>query len=76
MWAKCFGMTPERGVEGPPVSDLTRPGNDVALNLLELRLRLFHSELLVPTRLLKHLPARCDTTNRATGRHGFDTRIE
>ena len=37
-----------------------RPGNDVALNILERRLRLFHGELLVSARLLKHLPARCD----------------
>ena len=59
-----------------PASGLTRPGNDVALNMLELRLRLFHGELLIPTRLLKHLPARCDPANRATGRHGFDIRIE
>jgi hypothetical protein len=39
-----------------------RPGNDVALNILELRLPLLHSELLVSARLLKHLPARCDAT--------------
>jgi hypothetical protein len=43
-----------------PASDLSRPGNDVSLDLLEPRLRLFHGELVVSARLLKHLPARCD----------------
>src|SRR5262245_43417572 len=59
-----------------PASDLTGPGNDVALNLLELRLRLFHGELLVSTRLLKHLPAGCDAAKGAARRHGFDIGIE
>jgi hypothetical protein len=53
-----------------------RPRNDVPLNILELRLRLFHSELLVSARLLKHLPARCDATKAAAWRHSFDIGIE
>src|SRR4030095_1639989 len=52
-----------------PASDLMRPGNDVALDLLELRLRLLHRELLVSARLLKHLPACCDATKAAARRH-------
>jgi hypothetical protein len=59
-----------------PAGDLVRPGNDVALNILELRLRLFHGELLVSARLLEHLPARGDTTKGAARRHGFDIGIE
>jgi len=59
-----------------PTSDLTRPGNDVALDILELRLGLFHGELLVSARLLKHLPARCDATKGAARRHRFDIGIE
>jgi len=51
-------------------------GDDVALNILELRLRLFHGELLVSARLLKHLPARGDTTKGAARCHGFDIGIE
>ena len=53
-----------------------RAGNDVALNILELRLRLFYGELLVSARLLKHLPARFDAAKGAAWRHGFDIRIE
>jgi hypothetical protein len=53
-----------------------RPGNDVALNILELRLRLVHGELLVSARLLKHLPARCDAAKTAAWRHSFDIGIE
>jgi hypothetical protein len=53
-----------------------RPGNDVALNILELRLRLFHGELLVSDRLLKHLPASRDATKGAARRHGFDIGIK
>jgi hypothetical protein len=53
-----------------------RPGNDVALTILELRLRLFHGELLVSTRLLKHLPARGDATKAAPWRHNFHIGIE
>jgi hypothetical protein len=53
-----------------------RPGDDVALNILELRLRLFHGELLVSACLLKHLPARCDATKAAAWRHSFDIGIE
>jgi hypothetical protein len=45
-----------------PASDLTSPGKDVTVNILELRLRLFDRELLVSARLLKHLPARRDAT--------------
>src|SRR5919204_5940306 len=45
-----------------PACDLMRPGNDVALDILELRLRLLHGEFLVSARLLKHLPARSDAT--------------
>ncbi len=53
-----------------------RSGNDVALNFLELRFRLFHGELLVSARLLKHLPPRRDTTEGAARCHGFDIGIE
>ena len=53
-----------------------RPGNDVALDLLELRVRLFRGELLISTRLLKHLTARCDATKGAARRHRFDIGIE
>jgi hypothetical protein len=49
-----------------------RPGDDVALHIPELRLRLFHGELLVSARLLKHLPTRCDATKSAARRHGLD----
>jgi hypothetical protein len=59
-----------------PASDLMRPGNHVALDFLELRLCLFHGELLVSARLLKHLPARCDATKAAARRHRFDIGIE
>jgi hypothetical protein len=59
-----------------PAGDLVRPGNYVALNVLELGLRLFRGELLVSARLLKHLPARCDTTKGAARRHGLDIGIE
>jgi hypothetical protein len=53
-----------------------RPGNDLAFDLLEITLRLFHGELLVSARLLKHLPARCDATKRAAGSRGFNFGIE
>jgi hypothetical protein len=53
-----------------------RPGNDVALDFLELRLRLFHGELLVSARLLKHLSASRDATKGAAWRHSFDIGIE
>jgi hypothetical protein len=53
-----------------------RPGDDVALNISELRLRLFHGKLLVSARLLKHLPARRDATKAAARRHRFDIGIE
>ena len=53
-----------------------RPGRDVALDILQLRLRLFHRELLVSARLLKHLTARCDATKGPTRSHGFDTGVE
>ena len=53
-----------------------RPGNDVALKFLELRLRLFQSELLISARLLKHLPAGCAATKSAAWRHSFDIGIE
>jgi hypothetical protein len=59
-----------------PACDLVRPGNDVALDVLELRLCLFQRELLVSARLLKHLSARCDATKGAARRHGFDLRVE
>ena len=59
-----------------PTSDLMRPGNDVALGVLELRLRLFHGELFVSARLLKHLPARRDATKAAARRHRFDIGID
>jgi hypothetical protein len=59
-----------------PASDLMRPGNEVALNILEFRPRLFHGELLVSARLLKHLPASCDATKCAARRHRFDIGIE
>ena len=49
-----------------------RPGNDVALELLERRLRLFQGELLITARLLKHLPAGCAATKSAARRHSFD----
>ena len=52
------------------------PDDDVALNILELRLRLFHGELLVSARLLKYLPTRCDATKGAARRHRFDIGIE
>src|SRR5215218_3191035 len=55
---------------------LVRPGNGVALDLLELEPRLFYSELLVSARLLKHLPARCDAAEGAARRQGLDIRIE
>jgi hypothetical protein len=53
-----------------------RLGNDVALNILELRLRQFYGELLVSDRLLKHLPTRRDAAKGAARRHGFDIVIE
>jgi hypothetical protein len=53
-----------------------RPCHDVALDILELGLRLFHGELLVSARLLKHLPASRDTTKGAARRHGLDIGIE
>src|SRR5262245_26521608 len=53
-----------------------RPGNDIALNVLELRLRLFDGELLVSARLLKRVLAGCDATKSAARRHGFDIGIE
>jgi hypothetical protein len=59
-----------------PASDLVRPGKDVALQILELGLRLFRRELLVSAGLLKHLPARCDAMKRVARRHGFDLGIE
>jgi hypothetical protein len=37
---------------------------------------LFHRELLVSVRLLKHLPARRDATKRPARGHGFDTGVE
>jgi hypothetical protein len=52
------------------------PGNDLAFDLLEITLRLFHGELLVSARRLKHLPARCDATKRAAGSRGFNIAIE
>jgi hypothetical protein len=60
----------------PPASGLMRPGNDVAFNILEFRLRLLQSELLISARLLKHLPAGCDATKRAAWRHSFDVGIK
>jgi hypothetical protein len=59
-----------------PASDLVRPGDDVALDFLELRLCLFHGELLVSARLFKHLSARCDASKGAARGHGFDIGIE
>ena len=59
-----------------PASCLVRPGDDVALSILELRLRLFQGELLVSPSLLKHLPACWDATKSATWRHGFYIGIE
>ena len=53
-----------------------RPGDDVALDLLEDWRRLFRCELLVSDRLLEHLPARLDTAKGASRRHGFDIRVE
>jgi Bacterial transcriptional activator domain len=53
-----------------------RPGDNVAVELLELRLRLFQGELLVSGRLLKHLPACSDATKGAAGRHGLDVGVE
>jgi hypothetical protein len=59
-----------------PASDLTRFGDDVAVHVLELGVRLFHRELFVAGRLLEHLPARCDVTNGAARRHAFDIGAE
>jgi hypothetical protein len=53
-----------------------RVGNDVAVNFLELGLRLLQLELLVSARLLKHLPAGSDATKGAARRHRFDIGIE
>jgi hypothetical protein len=53
-----------------------RSGEDLALDILELGLRLFHGELLVSGCLLKHLPARRDAAEGAARRHGFDVGIE
>lgn len=50
--------------------------NYVALSLLELGLRLFQGELVVPDRLLQHLPARRDATKGAARRHGSEPRVE
>ncbi len=59
-----------------PASCLVRPGDDVALSILELRLRLFQDELLVSASLLKHLPACWNATKSAAWRHGFYIGIE
>jgi hypothetical protein len=59
-----------------PASGFMRPGNDVALDLFELGLRLFQGELVVSARLLKHLSARCNATKGAARRHRFDIGIE
>ena len=59
-----------------PASDLVRTGNDVAVDVLELRLPLFHGELLVSARLLKHSPARHDASKGVARRHGLDIGIE
>jgi len=59
-----------------PASDLMRPGNDLAFNLLEITLRLFNGELFVSARLLKHMSARRDATKRAAGSRGFNIGIE
>lgn len=59
-----------------PAGDLTSPGKDVAVNILELRLRLFHRESLVSARLLKHLPARRDATKGPARGNGLDTGVE
>jgi hypothetical protein len=59
-----------------PASDLMRAGNDVAFNFLELGLRLFHLELLVSPRLLKHLLAGLYATKGAARRHCFNIRIK
>ena len=53
-----------------------RPGDYVALELLELRLRLFQGELLISGRLLKHLSTCSDAMKAAAWRHGLDVRIE
>jgi hypothetical protein len=59
-----------------PASDLMCAGNEVAVNFLELGLRLFHLELLVSARLPKHLLAGLDATKGAARRHRFDIGIE
>ncbi len=53
-----------------------RPGDYVALEVLELRLRLFHGELLVSAGLQKHLPARRDAPKGAAWSHRFDIGIQ
>jgi hypothetical protein len=53
-----------------------RPANDLTFNLLELRLRLFHNELLVSGRLLQDLLARGDATKRAARSRGLDVGVE
>jgi hypothetical protein len=81
----CFAVEPQAECEVAlvcdfagftPTCDLMRSGNDVAIDLLELRLCLFHGELLVSARLLKHLSARCYATNAAARRHRVDIGIE
>jgi len=59
-----------------PAGDLARSGKDVAVDILEVGLRLFHCEPLVAARLLEHLPTRCDAMKRVARRHGLDIGVE
>ena len=56
---QCKVTLIRHGTSLTAASDLTRPDHNVALDILELNLRLFRGELLVSARLLKHVPARC-----------------
>ena len=49
-----------------------RPGNEIAIDFVKLRLRLFRGELLVPARFLKDTSARRDAAKSAARRDGFD----
>jgi hypothetical protein len=59
-----------------PPDDLMRSRNNVASDLLKLRLRLFGGELLISARLLKHLSACRNAEKTAARRDGFDIGIE
>jgi len=59
-----------------PARDLVSSRNHVAVDVLELGLRLVDRELLVAERLLQDLPACHDASNGPSRRHGFDVGIE